>query len=62
MEKVDGCLDALNFLEENGVVSQEQYKEIETSIMNLHNEEDEARADAIKDERAEAEAQENFCN
>ena len=31
----DKCIDSLNFLEQSGVLTQEQQQEIECSIMNL---------------------------
>jgi len=31
----DGCINALSFLEQSGVLTQEQQQEIECSIMNL---------------------------
>ncbi len=36
----DGCINALSFLENAGVLTQEQQEEIELSIMNLIDEGD----------------------
>lgn len=37
----DGCIDALSFLEKSGVLTNEQQQEIECSIMNLEDFENE---------------------